>query len=65
MRDAQSIVEPSATPITLEEFTQAVVFQDPEQLENLRRIEAEEKSLFTPIGGPARQGARVTGLVEG
>ena len=65
LRDAQSIVEPSSTPITLEEFTQAVVFQDPEQLENLRRIEAEEKSLFTPIGGPARQGARVTGLVEG
>ena len=65
LRDAQSIVEPGATPITLEEFTQAVVFQDPEQLENLRRIEAEEKSLFTPIGGPARQGARVTGLVEG
>ena len=65
LRDAQSIVEPGATPITLEEFTQAVVFQDPEQLDNLRRIEAEEKSLFTPIGGPARQGARVTGLVEG
>lgn len=42
LRDAQSIVEPGATPITLEEFTQAVVFQDPEQLENLRRIEAEE-----------------------
>lgn len=64
LRDAQSIVEPGSTDMTLEEFTQAVVFQDPEQLERIRRIEAEEKSLFAPIGGAARQGSRVTGLLE-
>ena len=48
----------------LTEFTEAAVFQSPEELEEIRRLEAEEASRFTPIGGSARQGRRVTGLVE-
>ena len=46
------------------EFTEAAVFQSPEELEEIRRLEAEEQSRFAPIGGSARQGRRVTGLVE-
>jgi len=49
---------------TLEQFTQAAVFQSPEELEEIRLLEAEEQSRFTPIGGAARRGRRVTGLVE-
>ena len=48
----------------LEQFTEAAVFQSPEELEEIRRLEREEQSRFTPIGGAARQGRRVTGLVE-
>lgn len=49
---------------TLEQFTEAAVFQSPEELEEIRQLEAEEQSRFAPIGGAARQGRRVTGLVE-
>ena len=49
---------------TLEQFTEAAVFQSPEELEQIRLLEAEEQSRFAPIGGAARQGRRVTGLVE-
>jgi len=49
---------------TLEQFTEAAVFQSPEELEQIRLLEAEEQSRFTPIGGAARRGRRVTGLVE-
>ena len=28
-------------------------------------LEAEEKSRFSPIGGAARRGGRVTGLTQG
>ena len=49
---------------TLEQFTEAAVFQSPEELEEIRQLEAEEASRFTPIGGAARRGRRVTGLVE-
>tara|TARA_R100001509_G_scaffold83374_1_gene47108 strand:+ start:63 stop:890 length:828 start_codon:yes stop_codon:yes gene_type:complete len=48
----------------LEEFTEAAVFQSPEELEEIRRLEREEQSRFAPTGGAARQGRRVTGLVE-
>jgi len=51
-------------PFTLEQFTEAAVFQSPEELEQIRLLEAEEQSRFTPIGGAARRGRRVTGLVE-
>ena len=33
-------------------------------LEELRRLQAEEESRFSVIGGAARQGSRVTGLTE-
>ena len=49
---------------TLEQFTEAAVFQSPEELEQIRQLEAEEASRFAPIGGAARRGRRVTGLVE-
>jgi hypothetical protein len=49
---------------TLEQFTEAAVFQSPEELEQIRLLEAEEQSRFAPIGGAARRGRRVTGLVE-
>ena len=49
---------------TLEQFTEAAVFQSPEELEEIRRLEAEEESRFAPVGGAARRGRRVTGLVE-
>ena len=65
LRDIQTRQDTEAEELSLEEFTQAVVFQDPDQLENIRRLEAEEESMFSPVGGAARQGGRVTGLVEG
>ncbi len=40
------------------------MFQSPEELEEIRRLEREEQSRFAPTGGAARQGRRVTGLVE-
>ena len=49
---------------TLEQFTEAAVFQSPEELEEIRLLEAEEASRFAPVGGVARRGRRVTGLVE-
>ena len=48
----------------LTEFTEAAVFQSPEELEEIRRLEREEESRFAPVGGAARQGRRVTGLIE-
>ena len=50
--------------LTLEEFTEAAVFQSPEELEQIRLLEAEETSRFSPVGGAARRGRRVLGLVE-
>ena len=50
--------------IGLEEFTQAVVFQDPDVLANIQRLEEEERSLFSPVAGAARRGSRVTGIQE-
>jgi hypothetical protein len=41
-----------------------MVFQSPDESEELRLLESEEASRFSPIGGPARQGSRVTGLTE-
>mgnify|MGYP003148004042 FL=1 len=49
---------------TLEQFTEAAVFQSPEELEQIRLLEAEEESSFAPIGGAARRGSRVTGLTQ-
>ena len=64
LRDIQTRQDTEAEELSLEEFTQAVVFQDPDVLENISRLEAEEASMFTPQVGYARRGARVTGLQE-
>ena len=48
----------------LEKFTEAMLFQSPDEAEEIRRLEAEEASRFSAIGGAARQGSRVTGLTE-
>ena len=48
----------------VEDFTEAAVFRSPEELEEVRVLEAEEASRFTPMTGPARRGRRVQGLVE-
>jgi len=50
--------------IGLEQFTEAAVFQSPEELEQIERLRAEQLSEFTPTTGAARQGRRVTGIVE-
>jgi len=48
----------------IEEFIQAQVFGSAEERERIRRLEAEEQSLSTPLTGAARRGRRVLGLVE-
>jgi hypothetical protein len=48
----------------LEEFTEAAVFQSPEELQQIRRLEQEQQAEFTPELGAARRGRRVTGLLE-
>ena len=48
----------------IEDFTEAAVFRSPEELEEVRVLEAEEASRFTPMTGPARRGRRVQGLVQ-
>lgn len=58
----QGIEEPQR--ITLQEFTEAAVFQSPEELEQIQRLEAQQASRFAPVGGAARQGRRILGLVE-
>ena len=50
--------------IGLEQFTEAAVFQSPEELEQIERLRAEQISEFTPTTGAARRGRRVTGIVE-
>ena len=49
---------------TLEQFTEAAVFQSPEELEQIKLLEAEEATRFTPLTGAARRGRRVQGLVQ-
>ena len=48
----------------LEEFTEAAVFQSPEELQQIRRLEEEQAAEFTPTIGAVRRGRRITGLVE-
>ena len=48
----------------IEEFVEAQVFASAEEREEIRRLESEEASTFSPITGPARRGRRVLGLVE-
>ncbi len=51
-------------PFDIEEFVEAAVFRSPEEIEELRVLEAEEETRFTPLTGPARRGGRVTGLTQ-
>jgi len=48
----------------IEEFVEAQVFASAEEREEIRRLESEEASTFSPITGPARRGRRVQGLVQ-
>jgi hypothetical protein len=48
----------------LEEFTEAAVFQSPEELQQIQRLRAEQASEFAPTTGAARTGRRVSGLTE-
>jgi hypothetical protein len=60
---AQRGIEPEQR-ITLQEFTEAAVFQSPEELQEIQRLEQEQAAEFTPELGATRRGRRVTGLVE-
>jgi hypothetical protein len=71
--DTESVeVEEGVTPeglvdrpgYDIEEFIQAQVFGSAGERERIRRLEAEEQSLSTPLTGAARRGRRVLGLVE-
>jgi hypothetical protein len=48
----------------VEEFVQAQVFGSAEERERIKKLEAQEKSEFTPTTGAVRRGRRVLGLVE-
>ena len=50
--------------IGLTEFTEAAVFQSPEELGQIRRLQEEQASEFAPTTGAARTGRRVSGLTE-
>ena len=64
LKEIESRIEPTAEGITLEEFTEAVIFGDTEVTDKIKRLQASEESLFSPIGGAAREGSRVTGLIQ-
>jgi len=49
---------------TVGEFTEAAIFQTPEQLEEIKKLREEQASGFAPTTGAARTGRRVTGLTE-
>ena len=49
----------------IEEFVEAQVFGSAEEKERVRRLQAQEESLSSPIGGAARKGGRVTGVTQG
>ena len=48
----------------LEEFTEAAVFQSPEEIQQIQRLREEQISEFAPTTGATRTGRRVTGLTE-
>ena len=48
----------------LEEFTEAAVFQSPEEIQQIQRLREEQASEFAPTTGATRTGRRVTGLTE-
>jgi|TARA_R100000781_G_scaffold37049_1_gene26242 hypothetical protein len=64
LQEIASRAEPTEDAITLDEFTEAAMFGDVEVTERIKRLKASEESIFSPVGGAARQGSRVTGLTE-
>ena len=64
LQEIASRAEPTEEAITIDEFTEAAIFGDVEVTERIKRLKASEESIFSPIGGAARQGSRVTGLTE-
>jgi hypothetical protein len=60
---AQRGIEPGQQ-IRLKEYTEAAIFQSPEELQQIQRLEEEQAAEFTPIAGAARAGRRITGLIE-
>ena len=60
---AQRGIEPGQQ-IRLKEYTEAAIFQSPEELQQIQRLEEEQAAEFAPIAGAARRGARITGIVE-
>jgi hypothetical protein len=50
--------------IGLQEFTEAAVFGESEDIERIRRLREEQAAEFTPTVGAVRRGRRVLGLVE-
>jgi len=54
----------SEEQFTLEDYTEAAVFQSPEEIEQIRLLEEEQAATFSPTTGAARTGRRVTGLTE-
>lgn len=59
---AEGVEQPER--FTLEQFTEAAVFQSPEELSQIRRLEAEQAAESSPELGAARRGRKVLGLVE-
>ena len=49
---------------TFSDFVAEFVEFSGNEAEEIRRLQAEEESRFSAIGGAARQGSRVTGLTE-
>lgn len=64
LEEIQRQVQPGSEAITLEEFTDAAIFGDPEVTERIKILAESEQSRFSPVTGAARQGRRVTGLTE-
>ena len=64
LQEIATRAEPTEEAITIDEFTEAALFGDVEVTERIKRLKASEESIFSPIGGAARQGSRVTGLTE-
>ena len=64
LEEIQRQVQPGSEAITLEEFTDAAIFGDPEVTERIKILAESEQSRFSPVTGAARTGRRVTGLTE-
>ena len=64
LQEIQEVAQPGSEAITLEEFTDAAIFGDPEVTERITRLSASEQSRFSPTTGATRTGRAITGLTE-